>query len=221
MFLNAVYRVSRLCLLSLILLSPLTVKAAELVEGTDYQVIQPAQPTDSPGKIEVLEFFSYACPHCAEFNPLLAKWSEKLPAGVVFKRVPVTFGRASWGNLARLYFALETIGELQRLDNAAFDAIHKQRQNLSDLRTLNEWLVRQKVDVEKFNEAFNAFSVKARLSRGDQMSRDYAIDGVPTLAINGQYLALGKNHEDSLRVADALIAKVRADMKPAAKASKK
>jgi protein dithiol oxidoreductase (disulfide-forming) len=194
--------------------------AAEPVEGKDYRRIQPAQATDSPGKIEVVEFFSYACPHCAQFNPQLMQWAEKLPPGVVFKRVPVLFNRAPWGNLARLYYALEVTGDLPALDQAVFTAMHKEGENLADPRALNEWLVKKNVNIQKFNDAYNAFGVRGRINRGDQMTKGYAIDGVPALAINGMYLINSElSHDQQLRIAEALIAKLRTPV-PAAKSGK-
>ena len=84
---------------------------AQAVEGTDYRKVEPPLPTDSPGKIEVIEFFSYGCPHCEAFYPLVSAWAAKLPHDVVFKRVPVSFNRPAWIALARAYYALQAAGE--------------------------------------------------------------------------------------------------------------
>jgi thiol:disulfide interchange protein DsbA len=83
------------------------VAGADLMEGRDWRPLARPQPPSEPGKIEVLEFFSYGCPHCAHLNPLIKPWGAALPADLSFRRVPVTFGRAAWANLARLFFALE------------------------------------------------------------------------------------------------------------------
>ncbi len=91
---------------------------AQLTLGRDYVNIEPPQPTDNPAKIEVVEFFSYGCPHCNDFHPLISKWASKLPADVSFRRVPVSFGRAQWANIGKLYYAAEAIGEL------GYDAAH-------------------------------------------------------------------------------------------------
>ena len=88
---------------------------AQGVEGTDYRKLDPPQPTMSPGKIEVIEFFSYMCPHCYEFHPLVTTWAAKLPKNVVFVRVPVGFNRPAWINLARAYYALQASGDLDKL----------------------------------------------------------------------------------------------------------
>ena len=82
---------------------------AQLTEGKDYRLLTPPRPTSSPGKIEVVEFFSYACPHCAKFNPLVSAWVAREPKDVAFRRVAVSYGRPPWINLSRTYYALERI----------------------------------------------------------------------------------------------------------------
>ena len=104
----------------------LTVARPSLAQtaGKDYTPISPAQPTDDAAKVEVLEFFSYGCPHCADFNPLVTAWAAKLPADVVFKKVPITFGRGAWESIARLYYTLEiTGGALGRILRHARDVM--------------------------------------------------------------------------------------------------
>src|SRR5215472_13839695 len=101
-----------------------TPATAQLVEGRDYRLVTPPRPTSSPGKIEVVEFFSYACPHCARFNPLVSAWVAKQPRDIAFRRVAVSYGRPAWVNLSRSYYAFEATGDLGKLDAAFFRAIH-------------------------------------------------------------------------------------------------
>ena len=179
--------------------------------GKDYTMISPAQPTEDAGKIEVLEFFSYGCPHCADFNPLLQAWVAKLPGDVVFRKVPITFGRAAWANIARLYYALKVTGDLDRLDSDIFKAIHNDRINLFEEKSLVEWVAKKGVDQKKFAEAFNSFGVMSQVKRGDQMAQAYKIQGVPALAVDGKYLVGGKDFNEILANADKLIAKARSE----------
>lgn len=179
--------------------------------GVDYASISPAQPTEDAAKIEVLEFFSYGCPHCADFNPLLAAWVAKLPADVVFKKVPVTFGRAAWANIARLYYTLEITGDVARLESDIFKAIHQERTNLFEERAITEWVVKKGVDGKKFSETFNSFGVSSKVKRGDQMAQAYKVQGVPALAVEGKYMLGGKDFNDTLAIADKVIAKARAE----------
>ncbi|MDR1994597.1 thiol:disulfide interchange protein DsbA/DsbL [Azonexus sp.] len=179
--------------------------------GKDYVPITPAQPTENPAKIEVIEFFSYGCPHCADLHPLLGPWAAKQGPDVVIKRVPVSFGRAAWGNIAKLYYALEVTGDLARLDGEVFRAVHGQRLNLYDERNIMEWVAKNGVDQKKFAEAFNSFGVNSKVRRGDQLAQAYKIEGVPALTIDGKYLAGGQNFDEMLANADKLIAKARGE----------
>ena len=191
----------------------LTVAMPSLAQtvGQDYTAISPAQPTEDAGRIEVLEFFSYGCPHCADFNPLLQAWVAKLPGDVVFRKVPITFGRAAWANIARLYYALKVTGDLDRLESDIFKAIHNDRINLFEEKSLLEWVAKKGVDQKKFAEAFNSFGVMSQVKRGDQMAQAYKIQGVPALAVDGKYLVGGKDFNEQLAIADKLIAKARSE----------
>ena len=120
---------ARRALLGVTVAFALTVSISSLAQtaGKDYTPISPAQPTDDPAKIEVLEFFSYGCPHCSDFHPLISSWAAKLPGDVVLKRVPITFGRAAWANIAKLYYALEATSDLARLDTTIASACSTKR----------------------------------------------------------------------------------------------
>lgn len=186
---------------------------AQLVPGRDFTVIDPAQPTDNPAKIEVLEFFSYGCPHCKDLNPSLVKWVARQPADVVVRRVPVSFGRPQWANLSKLYFALEATGDLARLDEAVFVALHEKGLRLYDERSINEWVAAQGVDMKKFADAFGSFGVAAKVRRADQMVQTYRIDGVPALTVEGKYRVQtqSNSHDVLLAQADRIIAKARSE----------
>lgn len=192
---------------ALVFASPVMAQTA----GKDYVPISPAQPTDNPAKIEVLEFFSYGCPHCADLHPLLTAWTAKQPADVVVKKVPITFGRAAWANIAKLYYTLEITGDLARLESDVFRAIHGQRVNLFEERTLLEWVAKNGVDQKKFSEAFNSFGINSKVRRGDQLAQAYKIQGVPALAVDGKFMVGGQNFDDMLANADKLIVKARGE----------
>jgi protein dithiol oxidoreductase (disulfide-forming) len=179
--------------------------------GRDFVVLNPPVSTDHAAKIEVVEFFSYGCPHCGDFNPLLNLWAAKLPADVVLKKIPVSFGRAAWGNAAKLFYALEITGDLKRLESDVFKAIHQERTNLFDEKTIVSWVSARGVDRKKFTEAFGSFGVQSKLRRGDQMAAAYKIEGVPALAVDGKFLVGSLPFEQQLAVADKLIARARSE----------
>jgi thiol:disulfide interchange protein DsbA len=191
---------------------PVFAAAPSLLEGRDYEPILPPQPGESPGRIEVLEFFSYGCPHCKDFHPLVMAWAARLPKDVGFRRVPVSFGRAAWANLARLYHSLEVTGDLVRLDLAAFRAIHEEHTNLYTPDAILAWVKRQGVNSRRFADAFESFGINTRLARDEQLVKNYKVQSVPLLAVGGRYAVTGqaaKGLADLLPIADGLIARVR------------
>ena len=183
----------------------LTPALAAPAQGTDYSLISPPQPQTTADKVEVLEFFSYGCPHCYHLSPLLTDWQKTLPANAVLIKVPVSFGRREWGQLVRAYYTLEATGDLERLDAKLFDAIHAGGQKLFDVDSLAGWAAQNGVDANKFRSLFNSPEITAKATRADQLSRDYKINGVPTLTIAGKYRANGKDYSDMLRITRELV----------------
>ena len=202
-------RTSLLTLALVVLSVPL--HAAALVEGTDYRTLDPPQHSDSNDKIEVIEFFSYGCPHCNEFYPLITAWAAKLPKDVALKRVATGFGRTAWTNLAKAYYSFEATGDLNRLDGQIFHAIHEEHAPLFDEKAIQTWGAKHGVDSAKFLTAFGSFGVNTKLNQAEQMVESYKIEGVPSLAVGGKYVVMGTSFEQMLSNADALIAKVRAE----------
>lgn len=188
--------------------------------------LRPPQPTESPGKVEVIEFFWYGCPHCYAFDPFLNAWVAKLPSNVVFKRVPAIFNE-QWGVAARVFYALEAINEEQRVHTALFDAIHKEGLRITDESAMAGWLAKQKVDVEKYKGAYRSFTVETKLKRALQMTQAYRIDGVPSLAVQGRYVLSASQIDERQGLVNATDTMVRTvmkqmglgDAKPAAKSA--
>jgi protein dithiol oxidoreductase (disulfide-forming) len=183
--------------------------ASAQVAGKDYTPISPAQPGGTNGQVDVIEFFSYGCPHCYEFDPLLTKWRARQPADVSFHRVPISFGNPKWADLQRMYLTLEAMKVGDKLDTAVFEGVQKQRVDFSNEKTRNEWLAKQGVDVKQFNDTWRSFGVAAQVKRSEQLAELYKVQGVPSMAIDGKYMAQGAGHEELLRNADLLIAKAR------------
>ena len=188
-----------------------SVLAQTPAKGTNYVELSPPQPTETSGKIEVIEFFWYECPHCYALEPLLPAWIKKLPKDVVFKRVPATFND-QWRVSARVFYALEAIGEEGRIHAALFDAIHKDKLRITSESVHLEWLAKNGVDIEKFKAAYRSFGVDSKLKRSDQLMQSYRLDGVPTFAVQGRYVAsatLNNDRQQLLSVVDYLIAEAR------------
>lgn len=185
----------------------LSAGAAKLEEGFDYQRISPPQPTDVKGKVEVTEFFSYGCSHCANFEPVLAPWARQLPKDVVLRRVPVAFNE-SWLPFSNLYYTLEAMGEVERLHAAVFQAIHEQKINLADPKKQEEWLARKGIDVAKFRDISRSFGVQSQVNRAQQIHKAYNVRGVPSMTVDGRLRPaepFAGSFADLLRVVDGLI----------------
>ena len=194
-----------LCALFLSVVGSLSLAHAAPTQGTEYTLLSPPQEQTTQGKVEVIEFFSYGCPHCFHMSPLLADWKKQLPANAVLVKVPVSLGRREWGQLVRAYYTLEVTGDLERLDAKLFEAIHVKGQPLYDIDSLSAWAAANGVDANKFRNEFNSAEVSKRASRAEQLSRDYKINGIPTLTVAGKYRALGKDYPDMLRITRELV----------------
>lgn len=176
-------------------------------EGADYLKLGRPAPVDAPaGKVEVVEFFGYWCPHCASFEPTFHAWTKKAPAHIVVRRTPVAF-RDDNVPLQRLYFAIEAMGRVDDLHGKVFAAIHGERQRLSTAEQITEWMVKQGVDKDKFLGFFNSFGVAGKLQRAKQLTEAYQVDGVPSLGVAGRYYTSGtqaKSLQRALAVVEQL-----------------
>jgi len=184
------------------------VKKPEL--GVHYLSIGTPAPTEAPpGKVEVLEFFWYNCPHCNAFEPELAAWLKRMPKHVAFRRVPVAFN-ASFVPQQRLYFSLEALGLVEKLHGRVFDAIHNQKNKLDDGQAITAWVVQNGVDQAKFLAAYNSFSVQTKTKKSVQLQEAYKVEGVPALGIAGQFYTdagLAGGMTRALQIVEMLAAK--------------
>ncbi len=177
-----------------------------------FLVLNPAQKTDNPAKIEVIEFFHYGCPHCRDFDPLVEGWVKKLPADVSFRQVPAIWNNAQLGGLARLFYAAEVAGELHAVHSKVFAAVQDEKRPLHTEEGVREWIEGKVADSKKFMDAYKSFGVNAMLQRADQLARAMKIQGVPTMVVNGKYVtsaSLSGSHENTLKTVDQLVARAR------------
>ncbi|MEQ1686324.1 MAG: thiol:disulfide interchange protein DsbA/DsbL [Burkholderiaceae bacterium] len=186
-------------------------QGAEPKEGTEFTRVNPPVAPAAGTKIEVLEFFSYACPHCSAFEPTLEAWAKNLPADAVLKRVPVPF-LMNAENFQRTYFALETLGLVATMQRKVFTAVHVDRLRLDKPADIAALVAKNGGDEKKFLDAFNSFSVATNVGRAKKLMADYKIDGVPALGIHGRFItspSMAGSSERALAVADVLIQRAR------------
>jgi len=184
---------------------------AELIKGRDYAVLLSPQPTASGDKIEVLEFFWYGCSHCYKLHPQIKIWKKKIPKDVSFKYIPTIF-RKNWIPGAKTFYTLETLGEIDKLHDKIYKAIHLGKIDLANEEMLFNWVEKQGLDRKKFTSIYNSFSVVNKSSQSSQMSRKYGLKGVPSLVVDGRYLISGKmggTPQKTIKTLDQLINKVR------------
>ncbi len=166
-------------------------------EGTNYTRVVPAQPTNVPaGQVEVLEFFWYACPHCYALEPTIASWLKSKPAYVSFSRVPVLWNEGH-RSLARLYYALDSMGKLNELHSEIFKEVQVNGNPLigPDLNNAAAAERLQLAFIKKlglseadFQKEYHGFNVETALQRADQLAQRYRISSVPMFVVNGKYV---------------------------------
>ena len=181
------------------------------VEGTHFVRLTPPVATSSPGKIEVIEFFWYGCPHCNAFEPALDAWAKALPADVAFRRVPAAFNE-SWVPHQRIFYALESLDLLATMHRKVFYAIHQQRLRLDKLPEISAFMAAAGVDAAKFTEAYGSFGVQTKVRQATYLTNAYKIDGVPAIGVQGRYYTSGPlagSNDRSLLVANHLIERIR------------
>ena len=181
--------------------------------GADYLVLDKRAPVEAAaGKIEVVEFFWYKCPHCNAFEPALESWIKRLPPDVALRRVPVGF-RDDFAPLQRLFYALEAMGQLDKLHARVFAAIHVQKKALDTGPQIAEWVAEQGLEKAKFMELYNSFSVSTKVTKATQLQNLYRVEGVPALGVAGRFYTdgtLSKNMDRALQTVDFLVGEVRA-----------
>ena len=191
---------------------PLAASAQAPAKSVPYQELNPPQPTEAQGKVEVIEFFWYGCPHCYALEPFINPWIQKLPREVSFRRVPAIFND-QWGVAGRVFYALEAINEEARVHSALFDAVHKENLRITDESAMAAWLGKKGVDVEKYKAAYRSFGVETKLKRALQMTQSYRIDGVPALAVQGRYILSASMINDRQELLDGTDQIIRQAMK--------
>jgi protein dithiol oxidoreductase (disulfide-forming) len=181
-------------------------------EGTEYLTLDKRVGTDAPiGKVEIIEFFWYSCPHCNAFEPKLDAWIKKLPGDVVLRRVPVAF-RDDFVPQQRLFYTLEALGKLDELHTKVYHTIHAERNPINKEDLILDWAAKQGLDKAKVKELYNSFSVSSKARRASQLQDAFKVQGVPALGIAGRYYTdgtLAGTMDRALQITDYLIAEAR------------
>ena len=186
----------------------------EYEEGTHYVELQIPLKTAAKGKIEVTEYFSYGCPHCYQFDPMITAWEENLPGDVKFNRIPAIWNK-DYQVYAQTYYAAEALDVAKKLHTPLFRAIHAQRKRLNEPTLMAVFFSEFGIDPVEFAKVYNSFGVRASVQQAEAKGRAYRSGGVPAIIVNGKYRIESKmagSNSNMLRVADFLIQKEREAM---------
>jgi thiol:disulfide interchange protein DsbA len=188
--------------------------AQELVEGRNYARLKNPQPVETGKNIEVIEFFSYGCPHCGDLEPSIQAWLKTKPADVQFRRVPVMF-QQRWENLARVFFTLEAMGEENKLSPEVFAAVNAKGVPLWNEKDFLDWAAAKGLDRKKVEDLFKSFAVVGKVNRAKQQAQVYNIQSTPTIVVDGKFITgsdrIAGGHAAMPAAIDALVAKARAE----------
>ena len=185
----------------------------KIEEGFDYRILPITQPVETKGKVEVIEFFWYGCPHCYDFEPELSAWVKRQPKDVVFRRVPVAF-RDDFLPHSQMYYALESMGKADALNEKVMYAIHKENKRLLTEPEIADWVASQGIDRNTFLATYRSFAVVSKARAAKQLTEAYRIDGVPTIVMQGKYVtspSIAGTKAKAIAVMDYLEEKIRKD----------
>jgi protein dithiol oxidoreductase (disulfide-forming) len=190
-------------------------------EGTHYFKVEPAQPTATPGKVEVVEVFSYACIHCAHFEPIVANWKKTMPKEASFSYMPAIFN-PSWEMFARAFYAAEVLGIIGKTHQPTFDAVFDQKRPMQTIDQIAEFMSGYGKSADEFKKAMNSFGVEMKINRAKKAVVGYQVDGTPSVVVAGKWRVTGQSAgsiDNVFKVVDYLV-KLEAAKLPKAAAVK-
>lgn len=180
---------------------------AQFQPGREFQRLEPPHPASLEGRIEVIEFFYYGCPVCYETEPFLSRWLATAPDYVAIHRVPALSSEA-WEPLAKLFYALEALKQVERLHWPVYDNIHFEDLKLGEEKVMVDWAVRNGIEREAFVRAYGSAAVADKVARAREALKAYGVRAVPTFIVDGKFLTsarLAGGTEQVVQVLDHLV----------------
>jgi len=181
--------------------------SAQIQLGREFQRIEPQRPVAADGGIEVIEFFYYGCPVCYETQPFLSRWLGTAPEYVAIRRVPALSTEA-WEPFAKLFYTLETLGQVARLHWSVYDNFHFEDLRLNDEKIMVDWAARNGIDRQKFVETYGSPEVTAKVAQARELLKSYEVRAVPTFIVDGKFLTsarLAGGTQQVIQVIDHLV----------------
>lgn len=186
-------------------------KLTDINEGIEYEVLDTPQKVNSKKKVEVIEFFSYACPHCYNLEPHVEKWRKSKADDVEFIHIPAVFNK-SWEALASIYYTAEVLGVEDKLHPAIFEAIHGKGKKINSFEELKNLFVANGVSAADFDATLNSFTVANKTRKAIQLTKQYQVQSVPVVIVQGKYRTnstLAHGHANVFTVVDHISERVR------------
>jgi len=192
--------------------APAAPMVEKFVAGTHYQVLSAPVPTQDPKRIEVVEMFSYGCPHCFEFEPAVSAWRAHVPADVDFELLPAVFN-SQFRSLGQAYYTAKVLKIAEKAHEATFKALHVEQRPLFLISEMTKFYAGYGIKEADFMRTYDSFGVNRLVKRADDLQRLYQVNGVPSMIVNGKYMVDGRmagSNSAMLEVVDFLVAKERA-----------
>jgi thiol:disulfide interchange protein DsbA len=174
----------------------------DFVEGEHYFLLE--NPRRIRGdKVEIMEFFSYACQHCFRFDKDLDSWVEARKDRIKFVRNPL-IASEHWRTMGRAYYTMQQLNILEAGHLQLFSAIHDARRTLNTAEKLAAELATDNITEATFISTFNSAEITAKINRADALSRRFKIATVPNMVVNGKYLVRTSDKVGLARMLDIM-----------------
>lgn len=180
----------------------------ELIDGVQYKTLK--KPIDTEGKKTVVEVFGYTCPHCYHLEPSIHEWLKTKSEDVQFERMPVVFNHPNWIFMARVFFTAKRLGVLEQSHSEFFHAIHRDKADVFTPEALAKFFTQFGIKEKDFLAMFKSFVVDGDIKKAAKLTRQYEVEGVPAVIVNGKYLTdvpLAKGKKEMWSVVDELVQK--------------
>ena len=193
----------RSCLWRWLLASGIALLSFGAYAQTEFQRIEPPHAVAATGRVEVIEFFYYGCPVCYETEPFLSRWLGSAPDYVAIRRVPA-LSSETWEPFAKLYYTLETLGQVERLHWPVYDNFHFDDVKLDDEKVMVDWAARNGLERDKFVQTYASQAVADKLAQARELLKSYDVRAVPTFIVDGKFLTSARHAGGTERVVQVL-----------------
>lgn len=164
----------------------LSAQPSKFLEGINYQKLEKPVSIE-PYKKKVVEVFFYGCPHCYHLESSLNQWVKNKPKNIDFERMPAVLNNPNWVFMARVFYTAKALGILDKFHEAYFNAIQRDGKRIFDVDTLANYCEQFGVKHDDYVKMFKSFQVSQMVQKAKILTKEYGVDGVPAVIVNGRY----------------------------------